>query len=702
MTEENKPTVDLYAECLRSILAFYDVQIDLDGLIENIPKHKDVLEKKDLGLIAKKIDFKVKSHHLAFSKLEKLNSPVIVLMKDGPCVYFPDTLSQGRFIFPGRHKEEVTFKELKKNYQGIVLVVSPKESKGKLDITHMKRGHSIDWFWKPIVSFWAQYAEIIVCSIFINLLALAVPLYTMNVYDRVVINFAEDTLFVLTSGVIAALIFDLFFKLTRSYILEKIALSTSVKHDYDLMERLVHIKDVDLGLSIGEKSGLFRELQAIREFYATRLVPTLVDMPFFLLFTFVIYMIAPPLAVVPITAALFILVINLLAQIPLNRSTAENFTTTQSKSKLLVELLRGIYTIKVLNAAGFKLLQWKLAAENASETAFSHSILSSIVANLSQLVTQVAYVCIIFLGVYLISDGSLTIGGLIACSIIFSRAVAPVAGFSSVLTRLKQSRDVLETIDKIFQLPHEDIQSRRKGNKGPFKGDILIEDLSYQYPEQARQALYKNNLKIEAGEHIGIIGQTGAGKTTLSKIVAGFITPNEGNIFLDGYVYSSIPETELHRSIGYVPQDPFFFAGTIRENILMGDNSPESEEAIKEIVSMSGLDLVMQQTGEGLDMDVGESGKRLSGGQKQAISIARALIRKPNVLVFDEPTNGMDNALEARVKASLSKFIKDRTFIMITHRTSLLPLIDRLILVDRGRIVADGPRDEIIQKLAGK
>ena len=188
----------------------------------------------------------------------------------------------------------------------------------------------------------------------------------------------------------------------------------------------------------------------------------------------------------------------------------------------------------------------------------------------------------------------------------------------------------------------------------------------------------------------------------MSKIIAGFIIPNEGSIFLDGYVYPSIPETELHRSIGYVPQDPFFFAGTIRENILMGDNSPESEESLKEIVSMSGLDLVMQQTGEGLDMDVGESGKRLSGGQKQAISIARALIRKPHVLVFDEPTNGMDNALEARVKASLSNFIKDRTFIMITHRTSLLPLIDRLILVDRGRIVADGPRDEIIQKLAGK
>ena len=702
MNNQTKKTDDIYAECLKAVLSFYDVQIDLEGLINNIPKSQNILQRDDIGLICKKIDFKSKTLKVPFSKLNKLSGPSIILMKKGPCIFYPSLSEKGRFVFPGRAEESISLKEMSDDYEGQVLVLTPKEDTGNLDITHMKSKHTVDWFWEPITFYWGKYTEIIICSIFINLLALAVPLFTMNVYDRVVINFAEDTLIVLTIGVIAALIFDFFFKFIRSYILERIAMNTSVKHDYDLMERMMHIKEVDIGLSVGEKSNIFRELQGIRDFYASRLVPTLVDVPFFLLFTLIIYIIAPTLAIVPIVAAIVVFLINLAAQLPMNKTTSQHFTSMQSKSKVLLELLGGVYTIKVLNAAGYKLLKWKLAAENSSEASFKNNMITATVANISSLATQMAYVSVIFLGVYEIQAGNLTIGGLIACTIIYSRAIAPVVGFSSVVSKLKKSRDVLATIDEIFQLPHEDIKDRQKGPKSPFKGDINIEDLSYQYPGQARPALYKNNMKVSAGEHIGIIGQTGAGKTTLSKVIAGFITPNEGNIFIDSFVYSSIPESELHRSIGYVPQDPFFFSGTIRENILMGEDENITEEDLQKTIKSSGLDLVMQQTGEGLDMDVGEAGKKLSGGQKQAISLARAMIRNPQVLVFDEPTTGMDNALEARVKSSIHEFIKDKTFIMITHRSSLLSLVDRLVLMDRGKIVADDTRDKIIKRLSGQ
>lgn len=695
--------IDSYAECLKAILSFYDVHIDLEGLLNNIPKADNVLQRADLDLICGKIDFKIKSVKIPFSKLDKLSAPSILLLEQGPCLYFPDTAGvQGRFIFPGRTDEDISISDIADEYEGSVLILMPRDSKSNIDVSHMKRGHSIDWFWEPIVSFWGKYTEVIICSVFMNLLALAVPLFTMNVYDRVVVNFAEETLIVLTSGVIIALVFDFFFKLTRSYILECIAMSTSVKHDCDLMERMMHVKDVDMGLSVGEKSNIFRELQGIREFYASRLVPTLVDIPFFILFTIVIYIIVPALAVVPIVAAIIVFLINFAAQFPMNRTTEHQFTSMQSKSKTLLELLGGIYTIKILNAAGYKLLKWKISTESASEALFKNNMINSVVGNLSSLATQIAYVSVIFIGAYQIQAGNLTVGGLIACTIIYSRAIAPIVGFSSVFARLKKSRDVLETIDKIFQLPHEDIQDRQKGPKSPFKGAIQIEDLSYQYEGQSRPALYKNNIIINAGEHIGIIGQTGAGKTTLSKVIAGFITPNEGNIFLDNFVYDTIPESELHRSIGYVPQDPFFFSGTIRENILMGEDINVSDANLEKVIEASGLDLVMKQTGEGLDMEVGEGGKKLSGGQRQAISLARAMIRNPQILVFDEPTTGMDNALEARVKASISEFIKDKTFIMITHRSSLLSLVDRLILMDRGKIVADGPRDEIIKKISGQ
>lgn len=701
MDNQTSEHPDLYAECLKAILQFYDVQIDFKGLMDNMPKSADVLGREDIALVGKKLDFTCKEMRLPFGKLGKLSAPAILVLKEGPCLYYPDKGNRARFVFPGREDGEMSLDQIKKSYDGVAILFFPRETQTSLDLDNMKVGHVIDWFWQPIMSFWGKYAEVILCSLFINLLALAVPLFTMNVYDRVVINFAQETLVVLTIGVVIALCFDMFFKIMRSYILERIASRISVRHDYDLMERLMHIKDVDIGLSVGEKTNLFRELQGLREFYAARLVPTMVDIPFFILFVLVIYVISPALAIIPVVAAAVIFIINMAAQMPVNRTTEEHFTVMQSKSTALVELLGGITTTKILNAAGYKLMQWNITSENASEAAFNNNFIGASVANLTYLAGQIAYVCVIFMGVYQIQDGGLTVGGLIACTIIYSRAIGPVSNFSSVIIKLKQSRDVLETIDKIFQLPHEDIKSRRKGSKGPFKGKILIEDLSYQYPGQTRVALYKNNLQIEPGEHIAIIGQTGAGKTTLSKIVAGLISPQEGNIFLDGYVYSAIAESELHRSVGYVPQDPFFFNGTIRENILMGQHMASDDALLNQVVQFSGLDLVMQQTGEGLDMDVGEQGKKLSGGQKQAISLARAMIRNPQLLVFDEPTTGMDNALEARVKASLTEFIKNKTFIMVTHRTSLLPLVDRIILMDRGKIVADGPRDEIIQKLSG-
>lgn len=702
MIKKSAESDDLYKECLKAILSFYDVQIDLEGLINGIPMSEGGLREDDLKPICDKIDFKLQCLKTDFGKISKFNVPLILLMEQGPCLYFPDTPARGRFIFPDSEIKDMSVQDMAAHYLGQVLILTPRQGKGSLDASHMKQGHSLDWFWSPITSFWGQYLEVVLCSAFINLLALAVPLFTLNVYDRVVVNFAEDTLIVLTAGVIVALVFDFLFRQIRSYILERLAARISVKHDYDLMERMIHVKDVDMTLSSGEKASIFHELHSIRDFYASRLIPMLVDIPFFFLFLFVIHIIAPPLVVAPVVAAILIMLINFAAQFPVNRTTHDHFVSMQGKSTVLLDILSGASMIKILNAAGQKLLRWQLAVQNASDAAFKNNISVSVVSNLTNLVSRSAYVSVIFLGAYQIEQGALTIGGLIACSIIFSQAMAPVTGFSGIIARLRKSSDVLKAIDRIFQLPHGDIENNKQGSKGPFKGEISIDDLSYQYPGQARAALYKLNINIKAGERVGIIGQTGAGKTTLSKVIAGLVTPGEGGVFLDGFIYTAITDAELHRTIGYVPQDAHYFNGTIWDNITMGTQGRLREEALRTVIEMSGLNLVMQQTGEGLDMEVGEGGKKLSGGQKQAVSLARALIREPQVLVFDEPTTGMDSALEERVKRSLTEFIEGRTFIMVTHRTSLLSLVDRLILLDKGKLVADGPRDEILQKIAGR
>ncbi len=701
MSTSHSPYTKSYQDCITSVLAFYDVQVDIDGLIASIPKDEERLKPSDIAAVGEKIDFNVRAVSVPFEKIAGYTIPLILEMADGEgCIYYPDQDGKGRFHLPGKSDQEISLSDISQAYQGKVYVLMPRDKDTNIDISHMDHGHALDWFWKPMVSFWSRYAEVIFCSVFINILALAIPLFTLNVYDRVIVNFVPDTLIVLTSGVIVAIIFDFFFKTMRSYIIEHVAARVSSEYDVKLMERLVHIKDVDIHLSVGEKTNLFRELNGIKDFYASRFVPTLVDIPFFILFTIVIYIISPTLAIIPVVSAAIVFVLNYGAQVIIGRSTSKYFVSMQNKSSFLVEMLGGLSTIRILSAVGSRLFRWRQVSESSAQAASYNAFITSTVSNLSVMVTQVMHVCIIFFGVYQINENNLTIGGLIACTIIYGRAIAPVVSMASVLSRLKQIQDVLKAIDKIFQLPHDDnAPARKKNAKGPFKGEVELKDITYQYPMQPKPALYKINLKITPGEHIGLIGKTGAGKSTLSSMIAGSMKTLEGNIYLDGYTYDSIADTELYRSIGYVPQDAFFFQGSIRDNIVMGDETITDED-MKRAMHMSGLDLVVQQTGEGMDMDVGEGGKRLSGGQKQAIALARAFVRNPDILVFDEPTNGMDSALEERVKASLKEFIKGKTFIMVTHRTTLLPLVGRLVLLDHGRIMADGTRDEIVKKLS--
>lgn len=700
MTDKNNAqNVHIYQECLQTVLSFYDVQADLRGVLETVPIASGHISPADLIRIGERLGFKVQKVKVPFSKTNKLNAPAVLDLGDNACAYMPEHSDSGHFCIPKQDGKEISLNDIAKSYTGFCYIFLLKDQASAVDLSHIETSHALDWFWNPLISFWDRYAEVLVATTFINILALAIPLYTLNIYDRVVVNFVEDTLVVLTIGVITAIVFDFFFKTIRIHIVERIAVKVSTEYDVKLMERMLNIKDVDLHLTTGEKANLFRELQGIKDFYAARLVPTLVDIPFFLLFTLVIYLIAPELSMIPIVAGSLVLLLNWAAQSLITRYTAQYFTAIQGKSAHLVEMLSGLSTIRTLGAVGPKLFKWQQITHNSSKAACYNNLINHYVSHLSALITQIGQICVVFFGAYLIYDGSLTVGALVACSIIYGRSIAPIVTLATVLSRLKQSNDVLKTIDSIFQLPNDEENATSKGAKGPFNGKVQIKDLTYQYPDQANPALYKVNLDIAAGEHVGLIGKTGAGKSTLCNIIIGMISPGDGQIFLDDYTYESIANTELRRSIGYVPQEGHFFAGSMLENIIMG-NDTISKDALERAIHLSGLDLVMTQTAEGLDMDVGEGGKRLSGGQKQALSLARAFARDPQILVFDEPTTGMDSALEHRVKQAIHEFTQNRTFIMITHRTTLLPLVSRLVLLDKGRIVADGSRDEIIKKLS--
>lgn len=665
---------------LSDLLKLYDIRVDLDGLISDIPAASEELLLDHAEDILVKLGFDYE--RMATPVNTSFEAPSIIVQSPNSVAYLPPQAS----IPDGEITE-------------ILLINAAPDSDG-LDTTLMNTGHALDWFWKPITQYWPRYSEILMASFFINLLVLAVPAYTLNVYDRVVINFTQETLFVLTAGVLIALVFDFFFKIIRSYILERVASDVGAEFDTKLMERLFRIHQGDLTLSVGEQSNIFRELQGIREFYAGRLMPTLIDFPFALLFIAIIYMMSPAVAMVPLTMAAIIIGLNFVIHIPMARMTKSYFSSLQSKSSLLIETLAGVPTARMFNAITGQLFKWNSNVRKTAEISRANTMLLSFASNVSAFLSQAGHILVVFVGVYQIVEGNLTIGGLIASSILAGRAIGPIVGLSGVVARLRQSQDVLQVIDKFFTLPHDDEADIKQSPKGPFRGDLALRGVHFQYPGQNKQALHNINMEIGAGQSIGMIGKTAAGKTTLSRILMRSLIPQEGEVLLDGYAFGAIPLTEFRRIVAYVPQDTFFYRGTIRHNILLGRDYI-SDEALAEAIEVSGLSIVMEHSAQGLDTEVGELGQFLSGGQKQAISIARALVQQPQILIFDEPTTGMDHSLEAHVRNALAEYIKDKTFIMITHRTTLLPLVDRLVLVDSGRILADGPRDEVLHKLGG-
>ncbi|MCB9974528.1 MAG: type I secretion system permease/ATPase [Rhodospirillales bacterium] len=690
--------VDPLQDSFRYILSLQGKNPDLESVRAAMESAGDFLEPAGLQEMADKIGMKAQIKKIPFGMLGELAAPVILLLKEKKAIVRVPAQGEGVGCYlPGKGKVEWDQDSLRDSYLGHAVLIT---AKGKDDATtaHMWKQGKVDWFWQPIRAYWPGYAEILVCSLFINLFVIALPIFTMNVYDRVVPNFAVDTLFVLTLGITLALSFDFLFRTIRAHILEKVAARLSVRFDRALMERLIDLSPDATSMTIGEKTNIFKELQGLRDFYSTRLVPAFVDLPFALLFILVIHWIAPAVTLVPVAGVLAILAVQTVMQSLLTRSTRELFTTTQSKSSVLVEMLGGVQAIRMFGASGARLARWSESCEHAAASARRNQSALNVAGNLCALIMALVNVFVVFFGVYAIQSGDLSIGGLIAATILSGRAVAPVTGVAAVLSRLKQSRDVLRTIDTIFSTPSETELAASLGKKGPFSGQMELRNVTYQYKGQSMPAVQGINLSIGAGEKVGLIGQTGAGKSTLAHLLGGLVTPLTGTILYDGYAHDTILPAELRRSIGFVPQKAFFFSGTIRDNILLGAHDV-SEQDFARAAELSGVNMYIQQTGQGYDTEIGEGGARLSGGQQQAISLARAMIRNPSILIFDEPTTGMDSMLEQAIQRNLKTYLKDKTFILVTHRTTLLPLVDRLVLLTRGRITSDGPRDEILHAL---
>ena len=679
---------------LKYILDFYYGEIALNTIISFSAKSNEGFTKelaldvvKEVGLTAIYRDIKasdIPNHFLPCILFDEEDRPFILKRKGKEC-FLHDPFSNSEIKKDGSYL---------KNFKKAILVFRDPKKEKILDEVKGK-----EWFWNPVKEFWRSYIEIGFLTLFINIFALAVPLFTMSVYDRVVPNNATETLFVLAIGVVIILLFDVYFKSVRNHIIEKVGKELGLTLEEELLKRVLSIQAQYDSMLVGSKANLFRELALIKDFFATKSVVQVIDLPFFFIALAVIFIISPMVALVPFTIAIIVMIFNFAMQIPISNLSKKNIANVQAKHSYLVETIQGSEIIKLSNARATKLFNWRNII--AVTESISHKIQSLNVfsMNLSQSVIQLVTLLVIVVGVFEIANNQLSVGGLIAVTILSSRAMVPVIQASMMAIRLKEIKESLDNINEFWHLPLENDKNIEIG-LGKIKGNIEFKNVEFYYKNSKYPSLENCNITIKEGEKVGIIGQTGAGKSTFLRILTGLDAPTKGSVYLDGHEISTIHPVEIRQNIGVMPQEPFLFSGTLKENIEL--SSPISKEKMMQLIKITGLEDLVKKSGQGDGLQVGERGCNLSVGQRHLVALARAILNDPPILLLDEPTTGLDVGLEKSLIAHMKQILCDKTLIVITHRFAALDLVDRVIVLNQGKVVADGPKNAVLAALQEK
>lgn len=592
-----------------------------------------------------------------------------------------------------------TLAELSSRYSGYAIFVRPQL---KLDARSEQCAlpRPKHWFWDVIARCWPIYGEVLLASLLINLFALVTPFFTMNVYDRVVPNLAMATLWVLTLGVAMVFGFDLLLRTLRAYFIDIAGKRVDVILSVNLFSKVLGIRMADRPPSVGAFANNVQEFESLREFVTSATITTVVDLPFALLFILAMAWLGGPIAWVPVVAFPLIVGFGLAMQRPLSRAIQESFRHSAQRQATLVETLAGLETIKSQRAEGPAQRRWEQAIGQLAKLGLRTRLLSNTVVNFSTFVQQLAYVAVVVLGVHLIAAEQLTVGGLIACTLLVGRVLAPLSQVAGLLTRYHHARTALGSIDKTMGLPDERPSEREFVSRPRLQGSVEFRDVCFKYPGQDVAALSNVSFRIAPGERVALIGRIGSGKTTIEKLILGLHEPTSGSILIDGIESRQIDPVELRRDIGYVPQDIVLFYGSVRDNIVLG--APRiDDEAVLRAAGQAGVTDFVNSHPRGFAMPVGERGEAISGGQRQAIAIARAYLLHPPILLLDEPSNAMDNRTEEQFKARLAEQLEGRTLMLITHRASLLSLVNRIIVIEAGRVAIDGSRDQVLAALSG-
>ncbi|CAN7334821.1 type I secretion system permease/ATPase [Aquipseudomonas alcaligenes] len=678
----------------------HDCPASRGSLTAGLPLANQRLTPELLARAAARVGLQGRLLRRELGAISPLNLPVLLLLKDGRSAVLTQWGKDGRaLILPCESdggQQWIDRDLLDAAYSDEALFARPRHELEETRAPLVPRVKS--WFRDTLrLSRWL-YTDAVLASLLINLLGMLVPLFVMQTYDRVVPNQATSTLWVLTIGLLIGTGFDLLLRVLRAHLLDTAGKKTDVVLSATLFERITGMSMKARPTTIGGFAQSIHDFQGLREFLTAVTLTSLIDLPFSVLMLLVIGLLGGWLVVIPVLAFPLTAIFAWIIQTRLRDTVQRSLALGAERQALLIETLSGLETLKACSAESERQHRWERTNGALARLDGHARFLSALVTNGTMFLQQFAGLAMIIAGVYSIIAGNLSVGALVASYMLNSRVLAPLGQIAGLITRYQQAQLTMKSTDSLMGLPQERENKQQPLERTHIKGAIDVRGVSFRYPDQAAPALANVSLRLNAGERVGIIGRSGSGKSTLARLLMNFYSPEEGQLLLDGIDLRQLDVADLRHQIGFVTHDMPLIAGSLRDNLTLGARYVNDARML-EVAELTGVTELARQHPQGFDRPVGERGQLLSGGQRQAVLLARALLLDPPILLLDEPTSAMDNTSEDILRNRLHGWAQGKTVLLITHRASMLSLVDRLVVLDGGHIVADGPKDAVIEAL---